>query len=206
MALSSGNYLRIQLKQLYAGEFCYTNLEYYPIGAALTINDLVSAFADFNTLVVPQINAIQVEDVQNLNLRIQRRGINDNNADYEQAITGSGFVAADGLPAYNTWSFAKVPANAEVEPIDDMDFRNGRIAVSGVPETWQDKGYVTPGFLDELAAAALAMQQFDLTEGTDVVMKLRMDNRKSGGSGDRRAVPVAYVAFNRLGTQLTRKA
>lgn len=205
MALDTGNYLRIRLKQLYAGEFCYANMEYYPLGAALTINDLPGALDDWVDQVLPNINAIQTDSVVNIEVSVQRRGINSNNSDISAALAGGGVLDDHTLPVYNTWSFEKVPDNDTVAPVNDYVFRNGRVCFSGVPETWQDDGIANPVELVNLATTANALHSFTLTGDGAPVMYMRMDNRKPGGTGLRRAVHVAYVTFNRLGTQLTRK-
>lgn len=194
---------QVQCKGALQSQICYVNLWYYQLTNPSTSVDLI----DFMDTVVDELitrwKAVQTSSFVWTQASIHGRGAGQTGKQLTRPLTLAGDVADEALPAWDTWSFYKAPDNTQKDPDTAEDFRLGRFALSGVPETWVADGYVSEISLFELNAAVIHTATMPQKNGTrDWGLYMIRYEPVAGYAG---SVPVLECGFNRLGTQLTRK-
>lgn len=116
----------------------------------------------------------------------------------------SGNVIGEALPVYNSMALVKYPDNATIDPVGAQPFTKGRVAMPGVPESFQDNNTLTVAARAIYDALAAALLDFDNTGVTYSMFLFRGEDTLIVPNPPA-WVEVASVASNKLGTQNTRK-
>jgi hypothetical protein len=190
----------VRLRQTVNGQSCWANLIYAPLVAGVTASAYAFAEAWADSFVT-QIRACMSEQARVESVNVSRRGPGGfNQAQINIGAVGS--VADESLPAWDTASFLKYPSNLAIEGATPTPFEMGRFCLSGVPESFQSAGYAEPfavaimdGLADVIDTVTIGANDFQM----HMARIVDFDSPPSA------AAFVLNCAFNRIGTQLTRK-
>lgn len=122
---------------------------------------------------------------------------------YLDFVGAAGLVTGDAMPMYNSFNISKYPDNTTLDPPEATPFKRGRIAMPGMPESFQNGNIPNATGLAEWDALATALLSFDIN-GVDYVQHMfRAANVV--GAEPKAATNVLQLQSNKLGTQNTRK-
>ncbi len=192
----------ISVLGIQGSELTQSTMEYYPsIGAGLgTPTDVIDAWranteANWLALVSEQWTMLEVRCSKKV-AGIYTDGV--------RVVNTPGGVVGDVLPPLNTFSLVKIPDNAERDPPAGRLVGKGRVAISGVPESLQNNGFITsPG---RVAADLLAESlEFFVDAVNTTTYTMYIQSLELPTDPTEEFAPVFDIAFNRLGTQLSRK-
>lgn len=193
----------ITVKGIMQNEFTYSSMEYYP-----SVGDGDESASDVNNGWEDEIKdlwlALASEDWEMLEINCSHK-IDGIYTDASKAINEVGLVLGDALPVYNTFSFVKVPDNANRDPDDERTVGKGRIAFSGVAELDVADGKIKTAARVNADALAAAISTFQPLVGTSTFL-MYIQSLATVADPVEVFAPVQYVLYNRMGTQLTRKS
>lgn len=196
------NVVQFQIKGLTQNQVWYLNLVYGPADqtpAGLVVGEAVDAWVD---VVLPTLLDTMCDSSKILSVKGTLRGTPNAGLAKQVNVNASGTIADQELPVWVVASYKKYPDNSTIIPIGRPNFENGRMAISGVPESSQEDGYIA-------AAYALLAQDFEdavvpLAQVINPSLQLMMA-RNFGNALEYAGCLVPLVNLARVGSQLTRK-
>lgn len=210
--LENDSYVEIQVISAMQGQFCYMNLDYMSDveDAVVKRSDALQRFLDGP---LAYLQGIMVSTATILTVSARQRGVYQSGMTTSVTLNVPGLVEAEGLPVWDTFSFRKLPdtAGEYVHPsaVWLTPFKYGRIAVSGIPETFQEDGVAEASAataLNNFAGSVLELEAPTIPDGTSGNLWLIMNRYKDGETIPfQKRCDVLEVIPNRIGTQLTRK-
>lgn len=117
-----------------------------------------------------------------------------------------GDIVGEVMPPNVIMAVTKVVDNLTIWPVTATPFRNGKVGFSGVPESSQDNGILTPAALGLLEAVAEDIEGITIdVGGTDYEFVLGLERPGVGGGAPEKVLVTECNAKQILGTQNTRK-
>jgi len=210
--LENDSYVEIQVRTFVQGQICYMNFDYMSDveGAQVRRQDTIQRWLDS---CLPILQGMITDECTVLDIQGRQRGDFQSGMTTVTNLNVPGLVVAQALPAWDTFSFRKLPDNDGAYDRPGATFLNsfkyGRIPVSGVPESAVGDGLFEAGFADELNDFAVAVRVLVEPGGGDDTsgdLFLIMNRYVAGQTPPfQKRANVAEVIPNRIGTQLTRK-
>jgi hypothetical protein len=117
-----------------------------------------------------------------------------------------GTVEDQMMAPFDTAVIVKQPDPETIDPPLSQAFKNGRVEVSGIPESFNNGGLLTSTGQAAMNALGEAMETFDVTIGGDVVTwTLMMYRLNAGGTSSTNVLVAETYASQRLGSRVSRK-
>lgn len=199
----SDNGFDLQVRSRVQNKDCYLNLVYYPWNnqTALDLEECIDAF---QAQVVPSLLDTMSTTAQIISLKGTLRGTPFSGRTFTKAVSLSGTLTGDCLPAWVTASYRKWPDDASQIPANEPLFKPGRMSISGIPESAQVDGVPTASYKALVATFCVEVLSLSILSIADTIT-LTMDREVNSKYGFSR-VKVGDVDLQRIGSQMTRKS
>lgn len=195
----------IQVVYLVSGQLCYNNFRYYCEDSSANFAGVLPAvLSDWVDGQLGLLRNLTTDEVSFLEARLTGRGSLIFGQGATQVLNLDGTVEDHTMPPHDTLSFRVYPDLANQLPEFSDPLKPGRIPVSGFPESFQDDGIVSIAGATAISAFAVGIIDFS-TSATGVSEDFRLRVIPDVGGVNPRQAAALSVAFNRIGTQLTRK-
>lgn len=188
-----------------SGEMCYTNLDYQTTDDVEVTGTAQSLLELFWTQNGTLWKACCSEDYTFVRLEASLLDAPASTVSYGTLVLNEpGAVADQSLPPFVTASYVKVASPLEQTGTDTNPIKRGRLAFSGIPESFQDAGFPVPDAIVTLQNLGDALRVWG--DASDLMeMKIFRYGNGAGEAATKNAL-VSAVQFRRIGTQNTRKS
>lgn len=204
MGLDGGNAIEIQVRMVTQSQLVYTKMEYSPTGDNTTLSAQNCTEAFWEAVSAEWLDCI-TEQTRVLSVQGRIRGNPNAGLTYTKTIDFDGTVVGDTLPVWVTATMTKYPDNETAyNPDDATPFKLGRVSISGIPESFQNRGVLTSAGLAALAPLANVLRVIPASIAWDTPELGMMITRYANGLFVQRAWVTALTP-SRVGSQLTRK-
>lgn len=194
--------LEVEFVGILQGQICFTQLEYHK-ETAITAPGIPAMAVQWGYGTVWAVLKLCMSEeftLLEIRARLKQTPSTLNQPEFVLYVNETGSIEAEALPAFATAVIVKVPDNLTKEPEEALDFRVGRASFSGVPETHQEGGLLTPTAVGLWEDVAEAIELIELDE----TYAFNLGLERGEVNPDKVLCFDAYVRQN-LGTQNSRK-
>jgi len=205
MSLDGGQILIAQFKSLYMGKFFYNTLHYAVDGAATPL-DIDEYMPQFVGIATNEYADCLVETATVIEMKTWLRGDPNPFETRIDTFSAPGTIVGEGLPPFVSATLKIQPLNSTKWPAGAQDFKYGRVALGGVPESASNGGVLQATYRAALQALCDVLYTVPSSTGFGPVLKLYLDRTQPVVTSTGLARVFAQsISPWRVGSQNTRK-